>query len=244
MSMEQNSIDYNDLNIAYEDNHLLVVVKPQNIPVAADSSGDDDLLSALKRYLKDKYSKPGEAYLGLVHRLDRPTGGVMVFAKTSKAAARLSESIRSGDFEKRYLAVTAGVPRDKKGVLKNALYKDEATNTVYAVPLATEGARLALMEYNVMEAKQGLALLDIRLYTGRSHQIRVQLKTIGCPVFGDMKYGADKSPEGYDMALWATEIRFPHPTTREKMVFRVYPPKDDIPWKFFDIATRLSIKMN
>ena len=117
--MENKTIDYNDINIVYEDNHLLVAVKPQNVPVAADSSGDDDLLNALKRYLKDKYDKPGEAYLGLVHRLDRPTGGVMVFAKTSKAAARLQESIKSGDFEKKYLAVTTSIPKDKKSVMKN-----------------------------------------------------------------------------------------------------------------------------
>ncbi len=241
--MENKTIDYNDINIVYEDNHLLVAVKPQNVPVAADSSGDDDLLNALKRYLKDKYDKPGEAYLGLVHRLDRPTGGVMVFAKTSKAAARLQESIKSGDFEKKYLAVTTSIPKDKKGVLKNALYKDEATNTVYCVPLATEGAKLAVLDYNTLETRQSLALLEIRLYTGRSHQIRVQLRTIGCPIFGDLKYGQGKSPEGYDMALWATEIRFTHPTTKEKLVFRVYPPKEEVPWKFFDINTKLSIKM-
>ena len=174
--MKDNMIDYNDINIVYEDNHLLVVVKPQNMPVAEDQSGDDDLLNALKRYLKDKYEKPGEAYLGLVHRLDRPTGGVMVFAKTSKAAARLQESIKSGDFEKRYLAVTTGIPKEKKAFLKNALYKDEAKNTVYCVPIATEGAKLALMEYDTMETRENLALLDIHIYTGRSHQIRVQLK--------------------------------------------------------------------
>lgn len=236
-------IDYNDINIVYEDNHLLVVVKPQNMPVAEDQSGDDDLLNALKRYLKDKYEKPGEAYLGLVHRLDRPTGGVMVFAKTSKAAARLQESIKSGDFEKRYLAVTTGIPKEKKAFLKNALYKDEAKNTVYCVPIATEGAKLALMEYDTMETRENLALLDIHIYTGRSHQIRVQLKTIGCPIFGDTKYGLGKSPEGYNMALWATEIRFSHPVTKEKLVFRVYPPKEEVPWKFFDIQTKLSIKM-
>ncbi len=236
-------IDYNDINIVYEDNHLLVVVKPQNVPVAEDQSGDDDLLSALKRYIKDKYDKPGEAYLGLVHRLDRPTGGVMVFAKTSKAAARLQECIKSGEFEKRYLTVTTGIPKEKKAFLKNALYKDEARNTVYCVPIATEGAKLALMEYAVLETRENLALLDVKIYTGRSHQIRVQLKTIGCPVFGDVKYGNAKTPEGYNMALWATEIRFPHPVTKEKLVFRVYPPKEDAPWKFFDIATKLSIKM-
>ena len=125
-----NKIDTEELNIMYEDNHILVVVKPQNVPSCPDDSGDDDLLSALKRYLVEKYNKPGDAFLGLVHRLDRPTGGVMVFAKTSKAAARLSESIRAGQLEKKYLAVTCGAMRDKKGVLKNALYKDESTNSV------------------------------------------------------------------------------------------------------------------
>ena len=201
-----NKIDTEELNIMYEDNHILVVVKPQNVPSCPDDSGDDDLLSALKRYLVEKYNKPGDAFLGLVHRLDRPTGGVMVFAKTSKAAARLSESIRAGQLEKKYLAVTC-----------------------------------AVLEYKTLDVKKEIALVEIKLITGRSHQARVQLATAGTPIFGDAKYAKGKSPSGYNLALWAVELRFPHPTNKETMVFRVYPPVEDVPWKFFDVAGKLSI---
>ena len=130
-----------NLTVLYEDNQIIVVVKPQNVPVQADSSGDDDLLSAVKRYIKEKYSKPGEAYIGLVHRLDRPTGGVMVFARTSKAAARLQEQMKNGLFEKKYLAVTVGTPRDRQGRLSQYLVKDEKNNMVRVVPTALEGAK-------------------------------------------------------------------------------------------------------
>lgn len=237
------AFDFNDINIVYEDNHLLVVVKPQMLPTCPDASGDDDLLTVLKRYLVEKYNKTGEAYLGLVHRLDRPTGGVMVFAKTSKAAARLAESISTGEFEKKYLAITHGSMRDKRGVLKNGLLKDEAKNEVYCVPIATEGAKIAVLEYKTMEEKkEGLTLVDVKLVTGRSHQARVQLATQGTPIFGDQKYGKGKTLPGYNLALWAYELKFPHPTTKEKLVFRVYPPIEEVPWKFFDIPTKLSIK--
>ena len=233
--------DYNDINIVYEDNHILVVVKPQNLPTCGDASGDDNLLDCLKRYLVDKYNKPGEAYLGLLHRLDRPTGGVMVFAKTSKAASRLSDDIRNGEFDKRYLAVTVGTPREKKGTLKNGLMKDTEKNMVRCVPILTEGAKLAVLDYKVVESKSELCLLDINLLTGRSHQARVQLNFMGTPIFGDYRYGANKSPQGYNLALWAYELRFPHPITKEIMVFRVNPPQEETPWKFFDINTKLQL---
>ncbi len=237
--------DYNDINVVYEDNHILVVVKPQNLPTCGDESGDDNLLDLLKQYIKEKYNKPGDAYLGLLHRLDRPTGGVMVFAKTSKSASRLSESIRNGEFEKKYLAVTVGVPREKKALLRNGLIKDEKKNMVTCVPLHMEGAKQAALEYKIIEKKEGkqsVALLDIQLLTGRSHQVRVQLNFIGCPLFGDYKYGAGKTPEGHNLALWAYQLRFPHPVTKEIMVFRVLPQTDAMPWALFDIATKLSIK--
>lgn len=236
--------DYNNLNIVYEDNHILVVVKPQNLPTCGDESGDDNLLDLLKQYLVEKNNKPGEAYLGLLHRLDRPTGGVMVFAKTSKAAARLSENIRTGDFDKRYLAVTVGVPRDKKALLRNGLIKDEKRNMVTCVPLHMDGAKQAALEYKIVDVKEGkqsIALLDIHLITGRSHQARVQLNFINCPIFGDYRYAANKSPQGHNLALWAYELRFPHPVTKEIMVFRVNPPLDEIPWSLFDITTKLAI---
>lgn len=236
--------DFKDLNIVYEDNHIIVVVKPQNIATCGDETGDDNLLDLLKAYVKDKYNKPGEVFLGLVHRLDRPTGGVMVFARTSKAASRLSENIRNGELEKRYLAVTVGAPRDKKGILRNGLIKDEKRNMVTVVPMHMEGAKQAVLEYKVLDQKDGnpkVALFDINLITGRSHQARVQLNTIGCPIFGDYRYAPQKSPRGYNLALWAYELRFPHPVTKEMMVFRVNPPLDEVPWNIFDIGTKLSI---
>ena len=147
--------DYKDLNIVYEDNHIIVVVKPQNLPTCGDETGDDNLLDLLKAYVKEKYNKPGEVYLGLIHRLDRPTGGVMVFARTSKSASRLSENVRNGEMEKRYLAVTVGVPRDKKGMLVNGLIKDEKRNMVTVVPVRMEGAKQAVLEYKIVDQKDG-----------------------------------------------------------------------------------------
>ena len=236
--------DYKDLNIVYEDNHIIVVVKPQNLPTCGDETGDDNLLDLLKAYIKEKYEKPGDVYLGLIHRLDRPTGGVMVFARTSKAASRLSENVRNGEMEKRYLAVTVGVPRDKKGTLVNGLIKDEKRNMVTVVPVRMEGAKQAVLEYKIVDQKDGnpkVALLDINLITGRSHQARVQLNTINCPIFGDYRYAPAKSPRGYNLALWAYELRFPHPVTKEIMVFRVNPPLEAVPWNIFDINTKLAI---
>lgn len=229
-----------DINIVYEDNQILVVVKPQNLPVCKDETGDDDLLNLLKQYLAKKYNKPGEAFLGLVHRLDRPTGGVMVFARNSKSAARLADRLKEGELEKRYLSVTVGVPKQPRNVLKNALYKDTSKNQVYCVPVATEGAKLAILEYHTLAEKMGHALVDIKLITGRSHQARVQMANIGCPLFGDQKYGNGKSPVT-NLALWAYELRFPHPVSKDIMVFRVMPPAEEIPWKAFDIENLLAI---
>ena len=182
-------METNELTVLYEDNHLLVVLKPQNMPTQGDASGDNDLLSLVKKYVKEKYDKPGEAFVGLVHRLDRPTGGVMVFAKTSKAASRLSEQLRDGSFEKRYLAVLVGLPRDRQARLTNYLKKDEKNNMVTVVPAAIEGAKRAELVYKVVELTPKLSLVDIKLFTGRSHQIRVQMQHIGTPVFGDVRYG-------------------------------------------------------
>ena len=235
---------YEDINIVYEDNHLLAAVKPVGVPAQADETGDPDMLSMLKEYLKVKYGKPGEAYLGLVHRLDRPTGGIMVFAKTSKAASRLSESIRNDETEKKYLAVVVGTPREKTITeLTNYLLKDSAKNMVYVVPMATEGAKKAVLDYTTIATDGKLSLISVKLHTGRAHQIRVQMSTLGNPLFGDQKYGQGKSPAGFNLALWAYELVIPHPTTKERMVFRVYPPVEEIPWKYFDINRYLAISI-
>ena len=227
-------MDNNELIILHEDNHVIVVMKPQNIACCPDESGDDNLLDCVKRYLKTTYNKPGNAYAGLVHRLDRPTGGVMVFAKTSKAAARLSEQMRNGGFEKRYLAVLCGRPLKDKGTLENYLRKNSINNTVYVCTQTEEGAKFASLDYEIREQKDGLSLAEINLNTGRTHQIRVQFSSINAPVYGDMRYGGEKAVRG-KLALWAYSLRFTHPTTGEKMRFMVAPPEDGTPWNAFSL---------
>ena len=231
-----------ELNVLYEDNHVIVVCKPQNIPVQADASEDLDMLTMVKNYVKEKYNKPGEAYIGLVHRLDRPTGGVMVFARTSKAAARLCEAIKSGDMEKTYLTVVCGTPREKQAYLTHYLKKNEKTNTVMVVPQTTEGAKKAELSYRVLESKNGVSLLSVDLITGRSHQIRVQMATIGTPLYADVKYGGEKAIRGSHLALWATELKFTHPTTGKRMTFRVFPPENQ-PFTQFDMNLYLGLSI-
>lgn len=227
-------MENNELTILYEDNHVIVVLKPQNVACCPDESGDDNLLDCVKRYLKTAYNKQGNAYAGLVHRLDRPTGGVMVYAKTSKAASRLSEQMRSGGFEKRYLAVLCGAPSQKSATLENYLRKNSVNNTVYVCTQTEEGAKFASLDYEIKEEREGLALAEINLNTGRTHQIRVQFSSVNCPVYGDMRYGGEKAVKG-KLALWAYSLRFTHPTTGEKLRFMAEPPKETAPWNKFDI---------
>lgn len=222
----------NDLTILYEDNHIIVVLKPQMVACCPDESGDDNLFDMVKRYIKKTYNKPGNVYLGLVHRLDRPTGGVMVFAKTSKAAARLSERMKTGGFEKKYYAVLCGIPGRDKATLVNYLRKNSINNTVYVCTESEEGAKLASLAYEIKDKQNGLCLADITLHTGRTHQIRVQTAAINCPVYGDMRYGGEKAVKG-KLALWAYSLRFSHPVTGEALRFIIEPPKDETPWKLF-----------
>ena len=239
MEDKEQKLNIEDL-ILFEDNHLLVVNKPNNIPSQADSSGDEDFLTILKNYLKEKYNKPGNVFLGLVHRLDRPTSGIMAFAKTSKAAARLSESIKNGEFEKNYLAVVVGLPKEEKGTLVHYLKKNTLTNTVNVVTSATVDAKRAELNYKLLEKGKTVSLLDIELLTGRGHQIRVQCATAGFPVFGDVRYKGDIA-KGYDLALHAYKLRFPHPVTHDSMVFISHPDLNKEPWKRFDIERHLSV---
>ncbi len=225
----------NEPVILYEDNHLLVVLKPQNVPVCPDESGDESLYSLLGDYLKTAYAKPGNAFVGIVHRLDRPTGGVMVFAKTSKAAGRLSEQMRSGDFSKQYLAVLNGVPHEREGRLTNWLKKNPVNNTVYLSTQGTDGSKLAVLDYRILGEKGGLSLADITLHTGRSHQIRVQTAGIAHPVYGDQRYGGERTQnQKGKLALWAYSLSFTHPVQKERMRFVAEPP-EELPWKAFRI---------
>lgn len=218
-----------DIPIIYEDNHLLVVEKPVNIPVQEDRSQDKDLLSLLKQDIKIRYQKPGNVYLGLVHRLDRPVGGVMVFAKTSKAASRLSDMIRRRVFEKNYLAIVRGRPAKAEGRLTDYLVKNRQKNIVYVTQSDHKEAKKAVLDYRVIGTKNDLSLVQIQLHTGRSHQIRVQFANIGCPLYGDQKYGQHVNQPGEQIALWSSEIKFQHPTKKDTRQFTSTPP-NVYPW--------------
>lgn len=213
------------IDVIYEDNHLLVVNKPVNVPVQLDSSNDYDLLSMLKDYLKKKYDKKGNVYLGLVHRLDRPVSGLMVFAKTSKAASRLSACIRDNAFHKYYYAVLEGKPRNED-VLTDYLVKDHKTNTTYV----SKTGKYSCLSYKLVESKGDLSLVDISLETGRSHQIRVQFASRGMPLYGDQRY--NKNPKKDQIALFAYRLEFIHPTTKELMRFSL-PLPDRYPFNIF-----------
>ncbi len=205
------------LKVLYEDNHLLVVEKPVNIPVQADASGDEDLLNVCKAYIKEKYGKPGEVYLGLVHRLDRPVGGAMVFARTSKAAARLSAQFASHGAKKQYAALVVGSPAPQEK-LSGFILRDEATGSARMVSGDAVGAKSAALEYRRLSAREGKTLLDVALLTGRHHQIRCQLAGAGCPIWGDQRYNPDAVP-GQQLALWAYALEIDHPVKQERMAF-------------------------
>lgn len=209
------------LKIIYEDNHLLVCEKPINMPVQADSSGDTDLLTLAKEYIKHKYNKPGEVYLGLVHRLDRPVGGVIVFARTSKAAVRLTNSFKTRSTVKRYAAIVAGRAKDHAS-LRDWLVRDEGSNSTFVAAENTPGAKEASLDYSRVTAKDGLSLVDVLLHSGRHHQIRVQLSNSGFPIYGDQRYNG-RAKVGQQIALYAYSLSIEHPTLRTQMTFTSIP---------------------
>lgn len=225
------------LNVLYEDNHLLVVEKPRNMPIQEDVSKDLDLLNEAKQYLINKYNKPGDAFLGLVHRLDRPVGGVVLFAKTSKAASRISNEIRLRRFDRRYLAVVRGTPEKKNDQLVDYLLKDHHKNKSQVVSSSTKDAKKAVLDYKVLasDLKKDLSLLSIQLHTGRSHQIRVQLSHLGHAIYGDQKYGQAVNKVGQQIALWAVELSVNHPTKKEPINITC-PPPNEYPWNLFDYS--------
>lgn len=220
----------NNLKVIYEDNHIIVVEKIVNIPSQADKTGDEDMLSLIKAYLKEKYNKPGNVYLGLVHRLDRPVGGVMVFAKTSKAASRLSEEVRNKTFQKEYLVICNGKMDKEKDTLVDYLWKDENKNTSYVVKPTKKNAKQAILDYEVLkyDKEQDLSVLKINLHTGRHHQIRVQLSSRMHAIYGDNKYHGRGAGTG--ICLWAYKLTIVHPVTKEQMTFKDLPEQKGM-WK-------------
>lgn len=213
------------LKVIYEDNHIIVVEKPVNIPSQGDKTGDKDMLTYIKEYLKEKYNKPGNVYLGLVHRLDRPVGGVMVFAKTSKAASRLSQQVREKQFQKTYLVICNGKMEKRSGCLEDYLLKNEKNNMSKVVPEGTKNSKYAKLEYEVLkyDKELNLSVLKILLHTGRHHQIRVQLSSRGHSIYGDQKYGG--RGHGKQITLWAYMLKIIHPVTKEEMEFKAIPER-------------------
>lgn len=226
--------EYRGVGILYEDNHVLVCLKPCNMPSQADSSGDADIQSLMKEYLARAYGKQGNVYLGLVHRLDRPVSGLMVFARTSKAAARLSAQVREQTLKREYLAVVRG-EMEQDGRLVDWLLKDGRTNRVSVCPKDTPGAREARLNYRVMGRRNGLTLVQVRLETGRSHQIRVQFAHSGHPLWGDARYG--NGAPGEQIALFGAGLTLVHPVRKEPMFFRAF-PKNAEPWSAFQEEIR------
>ena len=218
------------VKVIYEDNHLLVAIKPAGVLSQSDGSKDPDMLTILKAYIKEKYQKPGEVYLGLVHRLDRPVSGVMVFARTSKAASRLSEQIRNRGVEKIYRCVVTGVLKGD-GRLENFISKDESKNIVTVSDSEKPGFKASYLDYRALASKDGMTLTEVKLGTGRSHQIRAQMAHAGHPLLGDRKYGKP-DVRTKDIALEAYKLSFEHPVRREFITFEA-PIPESYPWSLF-----------
>ena len=222
------------INVIYEDNHLLVVEKPVNVLSQGDDTNDKDMVNLLKNYLKVKYNKPGNVFVGLVHRLDRPVGGIMVFAKTSKAASRLSEQVRNKSFKKTYRAVLNGNMKKDKDILKDYLYKNKKTNMVSVVNKNHKDAKDAELSYETISKNEKFSMVQVDLKTGRPHQIRVQFSSRNHPLFGHQRYGQHINKKGDQIALWSYKIEITHPTTKEKMEFICNPP-NNYPWNLFEV---------
>ena len=220
-----------EISVLYEDNHIIVIEKPVNVPVQEDASQDMDVLRLVKNYVKEKYNKPGDVFIGLVHRLDRPVGGVMVFARTSKAASRLSDQVRTNRIDKIYRAVIIGAMEQTDGVLLDYLVKNTKTNTVTTTTKTDKLGKLARLSYNTIKCKNELSMVEVALDTGRSHQIRVQFASRKHALWGDQRYNKT-AKVGQQIALWAVRLSFDHPTTKERMTFTSNPP-NQYPWDLF-----------
>ncbi|MBK8180771.1 MAG: RluA family pseudouridine synthase [Planctomycetes bacterium] len=204
--------------ILHDDNHVLALLKPAGVPSVPDDSRDESALDAAKDYVKHRHRKPGAVFLGVVHRLDRPVGGVLVFARTSKAASRLSEQFRSGRARKTYLGLGEGLTGGREGLLEQWLLKDEARNVSSVVDAGVPGAKEARTRWRVLGVSGGKTLFEFRPETGRSHQLRLAARTLGAPLAGDLKYGARAPLEDGNLALFALRLELVHPTTQAPLV--------------------------
>lgn len=225
--------------ILFEDNHIIVVNKLTSEIVQGDKTGDKTLGDSVKAYIKTTYNKPGNVFLGVVHRLDRPTSGAVIFAKTSKALSRLNNMFRDNEVKKIYWAVADAMPPNERGILENYLLKNQKQNKSYAHKTAVEGSKLAKLSYTVVKATDRYYLMSIELHTGRHHQIRAQLAAVGCRIKGDLKYGSPRSNPGGGIHLHARSLSFKHPVSKEQIDIIAPAPKDPL-WDIFSFESGIT----
>lgn len=218
------------MQVLYEDNHIIIVNKAPGEIVQGDKTGDRTLADDVKAYIKEKYAKPGQVFLGVAHRLDRPVGGVVVFARTSKALSRLNGMFRDGDVHKMYWAIVRQAPRQAEATLTHWLVRNERQNKSYAHDREVAGAKQAVLRYKTIGRGDNYSLLEVTLLTGRHHQIRCQLAAMGCPIKGDLKYGAPRSNPDGSISLLARRVEFVHPVSRERIVVEAPLPADRL-WR-------------
>lgn len=221
------------MQVIYEDNHIIIVSKTVNEIVQGDKTGDETLIDKVKKYIKEKYNKPGEVFLGLTHRLDRPTSGIVIFARTSKALSRLNAMFRDGEIHKTYWAITSNRPKEDEGTLENFLKKNEKLNKSFIAKETDKEAKKAILNYKILSVSDRYYLWEINLLTGRHHQIRCQLANIGCPVKGDLKYGYPRSNPDGGLSLHARKVEFIHPVSKKEISVTAEVPNDKL-WKFFE----------
>ena len=222
------------MTVVYEDNHIIVVNKTASEIVQADKTGDTPLSETVKQYLKEKYQKPGNVFLGVTHRLDRPVSGLVIFAKTSKALTRLNEMFRAGEVKKTYWAVVKNAPKESEGELVHFLVRNEKQNKSYAYDKEVPNSKKAVLDYRLIGRSENYYLLEVDLKTGRQHQIRCQLAKMGCPIKGDLKYGSPRSNPDGSICLHARRVRFIHPVSKELIELEAPLPEGNL-WKGFAI---------
>ena len=221
------------MKVLYEDNHIIVINKAAGEIVQGDKTGDTSLCDTMKQYLKEKYAKPGNVFIGLPHRLDRPVSGIVVFAKTSKALERLNRMFSEGSVKKIYWALTKGIPQPAEAELESWILRNEKMNKSFSYPKEVKGSKRAVLHYRLAAASQNYNLIEVELKTGRHHQIRCQLSSIGCPIKGDLKYGAQRSNPDGSISLHARYIEFVHPVSKEQIAITA-PLPDDRLWQSFE----------
>lgn len=227
------------MQVLYEDNHIIIVSKRAGEIVQGDKTGDVPLSETVAAYLKEKYSKPGNVFVGVPHRLDRPVSGVVVLAKTSKALSRLNDMFRAGSVDKRYLAIVKNKPEEPQGRLENWLVRNEKQNRSYAYDKEVPGSKKAVLNYKLVASSVNYNLLEVELLTGRHHQIRCQLARMGCPIKGDLKYGAERSNPDGSISLHAFHVTFEHPVSHEMIDVKAPLPDDSLWQSFRDAADKL-----